>query len=158
MPGRALLWIAGAVAILLFLPVGRFAFGTLGPELGCFPAPEARFWGYGADVFDRCFEPVSAQVLAEYRSILLSADRLFAILLTSFLVLASIRWRVRLALLAALGYGLSDWFENGFLVRALSGDAEAITPAALLTVAKFACLSLAAVLLIRAVLQDRSSR
>ncbi len=151
-----LLWILGVLAAVLYLRVGYFAFMTLGAHLECHFAPEIRFWGYGAEAFTQCFEKVPDAVIAQYKSVLFGLDRMLAVALAAFLALWAIRLRVWVALGAAVGYGVSDWFENAFLVSALGGDADAIGLASALTVSKFACLAFAVGLLIRAARQNRS--
>jgi hypothetical protein len=142
MAGRLPLWSVGVVAALLYLSVGYFALFTLGPALGCTWAPEFRFWGYGPESFTRCFAPVPAQIIADYRDVLLGQDRLLAVALTGFLALWSLRHRTWIGFGAAMAYGLSDWFENGFMVAALGGEVSATTTASLLTMSKFAWLIL----------------
>ncbi|WP_223424409.1 hypothetical protein [Tateyamaria pelophila] len=142
MRSRVILWVLGVVAALLYLRVAYFSFSTLAADLDCCIGPEMRFWGYGAETFARCFAKVPETVVLKYQAILLGADRLLAVALSAFLVLWSIRSRVWIAVGAALAYGVSDWFENAFLVSALAGDTASIGLASLLTMSKFACLSL----------------
>ena len=142
MTARLIQWIIGGVALLLYARVGYFAFASLGPQLGCALGPEIRFWGYGADVFAHCFDPVPENMMMDYEAVLLGWDRLLALALAAFLALWSIRAGIWIGVGAAVGYGLSDWFENDYLVSALAGDTAAIGMASLLTTSKFACLAL----------------
>lgn len=143
MGAPGVLWAVGGIAALLYLWVGYFGVFTLGPTLGCTWAPEFRFWGYGVAHFTDCFEGVPQPMIAEYRAVLGGSDRLLAAALTAFLMLFSRRLNVVVGMVAAMAYGLSDWFENAFLVAALDGDLTAIQTASLLTMSKFACLTCA---------------
>lgn len=153
---RVILWIVGVLAALLYVRVGYFALMTLGPPLGCRFGPEVRFWGYRSEAFTHCFNKVPDAVISQYQAVLLGWDRFLAVSLAAFLGLLSIRLRVWVALGAAVVYALSDWLENAFLVSALNGDANAIGWASVLTISKFACLSFAIGMLIRAARQNRS--
>lgn len=152
---RAVLWCLGALAVLLYTWVAIFGFVTLGPELGCFPGPEVRFWGYGIAAFDDCFAPTPPAITAEYIAVLRGLDRLLAVALTLFLAMWSVHLTAWVGVVAALGYGLSDWFENGALVAALNGDPNAIGTASALTMAKFATLTVACFTCFRASRQQR---
>lgn len=143
MPGRVILWIMGGAAVLLYARVGYFSFVTLGPSLGCGIGPELRFWGYGPEVFACCVDAVPPEIKAEYRAVLLGFDRLLSVAVAGFLMLWSLRLRLWIGVVAALAYGVSDWFENAYLVASLDGDVAAVGVASVLTASKFACLTMA---------------
>jgi hypothetical protein len=61
---------------------------------GCALGPDARFWGYDAVYFARCFDGVAPPLTDTYQSVLSAADRAFAVALGAALVLWSARLRV----------------------------------------------------------------
>lgn len=157
MSQRMILWVMGGAAALLYAWVGYFTFATLRPHLDCSIGPEIRFWGYRADVFFDCFNATPDGMITKYKAVLLGVDRALAVALAAFLALWSIRSRVWIGAVAALAYGLSDWLENAYLVKSLAGDASAIGVASMLTMSKFACLTLAFGANLSAVYRNRSA-
>mmetsp|Transcript_23422 Transcript_23422/g.41096 ORF Transcript_23422/g.41096 Transcript_23422/m.41096 type:complete len:159 (+) Transcript_23422:3052-3528(+) len=154
---RAALVGSGVAAAMLFGWVMLFSVTELGPALGCNWGPETRFWGYDADVFVTCFDPVKAPVQEAYRDVLTGADRGVAVALTTFFTLWALHLRVRSGILFALSYGLADLGEGVYLVKALDGMLSAVAVASALTMAKGASLMLAFATCILATIRLRRS-